>query len=421
MLVIGKGGRESAVVWKLAQSSVDFEIYTAPGNPFTARYGRNVPIPENDVASLINFALDTGINLILPGGETSIALGIADEGERRGIPVLAPRRDAARLEASKIWAKSFAKKHRIPTADFEVFTEDEFEEAVEYVKGQRFPVVIKADGLAGGKGVVIARNVGEAINTLDQFMNRAKFGEASKRVVIERFLTGDEVSVFAVSDGYRWGIFAYAKDYKRLYDGGRGPNTGGMGAISPVNLDPQTQDLIEENVVRRTFEGLAKEGLRYKGFLYFGLMLTENGPFVLEYNVRLGDPETQAILPLMDYDFGRMVIGAASGNLNTDDLKPFNRYACCIVAASEGYPDNPKVGYPIEGLEEAEEMADAVFLAGVSLENGRFITSGGRVLSVVGTGKTLEEARERAYRAVERISFRGMHYRRDIGANVKGG
>ncbi len=415
VLVVGKGGRESAIVWKLAQSKVGFELFTAPGNPFTARYGKNVPIDEKDVSALIDFALDNGIDLIFPGGETSIALGIADEGERRGIHVLAPKKDAAKLESSKIWAKSFAKRYRVPTADFEVFTEEEFEDAVEYVKGQRLPIVIKADGLAGGKGVVIARSVGEAINTLDQFMNRAKFGEASKRVVVERFLTGEEVSVFAISDGQRWKVFAYARDYKRLRDGDDGPNTGGMGSISPVLLDEQTKALIEENVVRRTFEGLQREGLRYKGILYFGLMLTENGPFVLEYNVRLGDPETQAILPLLDYDFGEVVVSAASGRLNEEVFVEPKRFSCCVVAASKGYPERPITGFPITGLEEAERLADAVFLAGVKEEDGKLLTAGGRVLSVVATGESMEEARRRAYEAIERIHFEGMHYRRDIG------
>ena len=415
VLVVGKGGRESAIVWKLAQSKVGFEIYTAPGNPFTARYGRNVPISERDVAGLINFALDEGIDLIFPGGETAIALGIADEGERRGIAVLAPKRDAARLEASKIWAKSFAKRYRVPTADFEVFTEEEFEDAVEYVKGQRFPIVIKADGLAGGKGVVIARSVGEAINTLDQFINRGKFGEASKRVVIERFLRGEEASVFALADGNRWKVFAYARDYKRLKDGDDGPNTGGMGSISPVILDDETKALIEENVVRRTFEGLQREGLKYKGFLYFGLMLTENGPFVLEYNVRLGDPETQAIMPILEYDFGELILSAAFGNLKEDLVKEPDRFSCCVVAASKGYPERPITGFPIEGIEEAERVADAVFLAGVKEEDGQLVTAGGRVLSVVATGPTLEEARRRSYEAIGKIHFEGMHYRRDVG------
>ncbi|NPB03015.1 MAG: phosphoribosylamine--glycine ligase [Thermotogae bacterium] len=415
VLVVGKGGRESAIVWKLDQSEEKFEIFTAPGNPFTARYAQNIPIKENDVRALIDFALKEGIDLIFPGGETSIGLGIADEGERRGIKVLAPKRDAARLETSKIWAKSFAKKYRIPTADFEVFTDEEFDDAVEYVKGQTYPIVIKADGLAGGKGVVIANSVGEAINTLDQFMNRRKFGEASRRVVIEKFLKGEEASVFAVADGYRWKVFAYARDYKRLLDGDRGPNTGGMGSISPVILDRTTRSLIEENVVKRTFEGLAKEGLPYKGFLYFGLMLTENGPFLLEYNVRLGDPETQAILPILDYDFGRLILSAAVGKLEIDLIKKCNRFSCCVVAASRGYPENPITGFPITGIEEAERIADVVFLAGVKEKDGQLLTDGGRVLSVVATGDSLEEARRRTYEGLSRIHFEGMHYRRDVG------
>ncbi|MEO0138697.1 MAG: phosphoribosylamine--glycine ligase [candidate division WOR-3 bacterium] len=414
VLVVGKGGRESAIVWKLFQSPIKKEIYTAPGNPFTLRFGKNVKIEEENVESLVKFAKDEKIDIVFPGGETGIALGIADECEKNGIKVVAPKKHVAKLESSKVWAKDFMRRYGIPTADFEYFHKDEVEEAFRFCENVEYPVVIKADGLAGGKGTFIAKNFKEALKIVEDLLVKSKFGRASESIVIERFLRGEEVSVFVISDGKEWDVFAYARDFKRLYDNDEGPNTGGMGSIAPVKLDNETESLIRENIIQRTFEGLNKEGLRYRGILYFGLMITDNGPFVLEYNVRFGDPETQAILPLIEGDLLEALLLVADGNYKKSTLRvKENLYSCCVVLASRGYPENPEKGKEIKGVSDAERIS-LVFFAGVEEKDGRLYTSGGRVLSVVGLGESKEEARSRAYEGVSKIHFEGMHYRRDI-------
>jgi phosphoribosylamine--glycine ligase len=415
VLVLGKGGRESAIVWKLSQSEIEKEIYVAPGNPFTARFGKNVNIKEDDIEGIVGFAKDEGIDLVFPGGETSIILGVADRLEEEGIRVFAPRSYVAKLEGSKVWAKEFMKKYAIPTADFEYFDKERFDEAVGFCEGARYPMVIKADGPAGGKGSVIVKNFKEAVKTLEEFLLKSKFGKSSEMVVIEKFLKGEEVSLFVISDGNRWEKLAYVRDFKRLYDSDEGPNTGGMGSVAPIVLDGETERLVEETVVKRTFEGLAKEGLRYKGILYFGLIITDDGPFVLEYNVRLGDPETQALLPILDGDLLEAARSASEGRYKFGTLKlKENIYSCCVVVASRGYPDEPEIGKEISGINDAEEFS-LVFLSGVEEKGGSFYTAGGRVLSVVGLGKSRVEAKSKAYKGVSKISFEGMHYRRDIG------
>ncbi len=414
VLVVGKGGRESAIVWKLAQSPIKKEIYTAPGNPFTLRFGKNVKIDEEDVESLVKFAKDEKIDIVFPGGENSIALGIADECEKNGIKVVAPKKHVAKLESSKVWAKEFMRRYGIPTADFEYFHKDEVEEAFRFCENVEYPVVIKADGLAGGKGTFIAKNFKEALKIVEDLLAKSKFGKASESIVIEKFLRGEEVSVFVISDGKEWDVLAYARDFKRLYDNDEGPNTGGMGSIAPVELDDETERLIRGNIIERTFEGLNKEGLRYMGILYFGLMITDNGPFVLEYNVRFGDPETQAILPLIDGDLLEALLSVADGNYKKSTLRvKENLYSCCVVLASKGYPENPEKGKEIKGISDAERVS-LVFFAGVEEKDGKLYTSGGRVLSVVGLGGSKEEARSKAYEGVSKIHFEGMHYRRDI-------
>ncbi len=415
VLVLGKGGRESAIVWKIAQSSIEKEVYAAPGNPFTARFAKNVEIGEDDIEGIVSFAKTEGIDLVFPGGEKSIVLGIADRLEEEGIRVFAPRSYAAKLEGSKVWAKEFMKKYAIPTADFEYFDREGFEEAIRFCEKARYPMVIKADGLAGGKGSIIVKDFKEAIKTLEEFLIKSKFGKSSERVVIERFLRGEEVSLFVISDGIRWEKLGYVRDFKRLYDNDEGPNTGGMGSVAPIILDEETESLIEESIVRRTFEGLAKEGLRYKGILYFGLMITDGGPFVLEYNVRFGDPETQALLPILDGDLLDAAISASEGKYKLGTLKLKEKlYSCCVVIASKGYPEKFEEGKEIQGINQAEEFS-LVFFSGVEEREGKFYTSGGRVLSVVGLGKSKVEARSRAYKGVSRISFENMYYRRDIG------
>ena len=415
VLVLGKGGRESAIVWKLSQSSIEKEIYTAPGNPFTAKFGKNININEEDIEGILRFAKEEKIDLVFPGGETSIVLGVADRLEEEGIRVFAPRAYTAKLEGSKVWAKEFMKKYAIPTADFEYFDKENFDEAVRFCEASKYPLVIKADGLAGGKGSVIVRNFKEAVKTLEEFLVKSKFGKASEKVVIEKFLRGEEVSLFVISDGNRWEKLGYVRDFKRLYDNDEGPNTGGMGSVAPIVLDKETESLIDETIVNRTFEGLTKEGLRYRGILYFGLMITDGGPFVLEYNVRLGDPETQALLPILEGDLLEAVILASEGRYKLGSLRlKENLYSCCVVIASRGYPEEPERGKEIFGIKEAEEVS-LVFLSGVEERDGKLYTAGGRVLSVVGLGKSRVEAKSKAYKGVSRISFEGMHYRKDIG------
>lgn len=415
VLVVGKGGRESAIVWRLAKDNEELEIYTAPGNPYTARFGKNVDINEDDVDSLVSFAKDENVDLVFPGGETSIALGIADKCEEKGIKVIAPKRYAAKLESSKIWAKEFMKKYGIPTADFETFDESEFEDSIRFVENSEYPLVIKADGLAGGKGAVIVKDFKEAVKVLEDFIIKGKFGEASKRVVIERFLKGEEVSVFILTDSKKWKYLGFVRDFKRLYDGDEGPNTGGMGSIAPVHVDEETEALIKENIVMRTLEGIRREGLEYSGILYFGLMITDNGPFVLEYNVRLGDPETQALLPILKGNFLDAVLSVADRNLDENTLKGLDGYSCCVVLASKGYPENPEVGKEISGIDEARKITEYIFFSGVKEIDGKLYTSGGRVISVVGTDDNPDGARRKSYEAVSKIKFKGMIYRRDIG------
>lgn len=417
VLLIGSGGREHAMAWKISQSPLLSELIMAPGNPGMARLGRCVPVPSSDIPELVALAKTEGVDLVVVGPEAPIAMGIANRLEKLGIPVFAPRSDAAQLEASKVWAKSFMRRNRIPTAGFEVFSD--FEEAKDYVyEACEYPCVIKADGLAGGKGVFVVKNKSEALLALDTIMVKAKFGVSGREVVIEDFLRGRELSVFVASDGYAHRFIGWAVDYKQLRDNDQGPNTGGMGSVSPVPfLHEEDLARIEEDVIQPTFESMRREGLIYRGILYFGLMWTDDGPFVLEYNVRMGDPEAQTVLPLMTNDFLEICLAGTQESMPKIDLRPPEGASCCVVLASEGYPDAPRTGREIRGLETAEKLKDVlVFHSGTREERGNLLTDGGRVLSVVGLGKDMEEARTRAYEAVSKISFDGMQFRRDIGS-----
>ncbi len=416
VLVVGSGGREHALTWALARSSGIQQLFVAPGNAGTARIANNVAIPPNRIADLVSFARENDVDFVVVGPEGPVAEGIQHRMAEEGIPCFAPSQDAAQLEASKVWAKQFMKRHEIPTAFFQVVEDPSA--IPEVLARWTPPVVVKADGLAGGKGAFVVRSREEFEAALRRLMVEGVLGDAGRRVVVERFLSGKEVSLFVLSDGRMFRHFGEARDYKRLLDGDEGPNTGGMGAVSPVpDLDPTVRAAVYEEVVYPTFEGLRKEGIAYVGFLYFGLMLTEQGPHMLEYNVRLGDPEAQVLLPRFQGDFLKVLLSAREGTLEETwfELDP-TRFAVGVVLASEGYPENPQTGRVIEGLEEAEKMDQVViFHAGTRLVDGKVVTSGGRVLTVVGLGASLEEARDRAYAAVEKIHFEGMHFRRDIG------
>jgi len=413
VLVVGNGGREHAIAWKLAQSSPKPELYVARGNAGLWEIARTVDINPTDVVELARFAEKEGIDFTVVGPEAPLVAGITDEFERRGLKIFGPSKEASRLEGSKAFAKRFMERHGIPTARYRVF--EDFTKASHYVKEIGAPVVIKADGLAAGKGAVVCNSTDLALKTLRDFMVDGVLGEAGKRVVVEEFLEGEEASYIVMVNGDRYVPLPTSQDHKRLLDGDRGPNTGGMGAYSPTPvIDERVEERIKREIIERTLKGLKEEGIFFRGFLYAGLMITEEGPKVLEFNVRLGDPEAQPILMRLKGDFLTLLLDFHEGrevSVLEDD-----RWVLDVVIASRGYPTAPERGKVIEGLEEVKKLPDVVlFHAGTDVEGGKVITSGGRVLNVCAYGDTLREAKERAYGAVAKIRFEGMVFRKDIG------
>ena len=418
VLVVGAGAREHALVWALAQSPLVRELWAAPGNPGIASLANVVDLSVTDVAAIADWAAEREIGLVVVGPEAPLALGLADRLRERGIPVFGAGRAAAELEWSKAFAKAFMRRHRIPTAAYAVF--DDLPAALDYARDAAYPLVVKADGLAAGKGVVICQTPAAAAAAIRAMLVEGAFGEAGGRVVIESFLAGEELSVIALVDGERIAALPVARDYKRLRDGGAGPNTGGMGSYAPVtNLAPDLLDVVRQTVLQPAVAGLRAEGRPYRGALYAGLMLTPDGPQVLEFNCRFGDPETQVILPLLESDLALLLRDCALGQLDPDVVAARPGAAACVVLAAPGYPEKPRTGDPITGIAEASERGALVFHAGTVLKDGRLVTNGGRVLSVVGTGSDLTEAAELAYHTAKAIRFDGMQMRRDIaGASV---
>ena len=418
VLVLGSGAREHAIVHALRRSAgVDY-VFAAPGNPGIAQAADILPLSANDLPGVAEAAEDLRIDVTIVGPEVPLARGVCDEFYRRGLRLFGPRRAAAELESSKVFAKEFCQRHDIPTANAGVArTADE---AVAVARDLGLPVVFKADGLAAGKGVLIIRNDEDLDQAVDVFFNQRRFGDAGDRVVVEECLDGDEVSYMVISDGTRVVPLATSHDYKRAGENDQGPNTGGMGAHSPaLVIPPGTSKLILETVVRPTIAGMAAEGREYRGVLYAGLMLTSDGPKVLEFNCRLGDPETQAIFLRLDDNFADMALHAADGTLDVGNMQWRKQAVACVVVAAEGYPGSPKKGDPISGIDEAMALSGVtVYHAGTRLEDGQLQTSGGRVLSVCGRGPTLTEALETAYGGVSKISFDGMWYRSDIGRDT---
>ncbi len=412
ILVVGSGGREHALAW--AFSRAGHEVYCAPGNAGISRLAQCTDIDPLNIKALAQFARKQKIDLTVVGPEAPLVAGLVDEFEKSGLKVFGPNKTAARLEGDKAFTKNLLAKYSIPTARFAVF--DEFDRAEKYLLNQRFPIVVKATGLAAGKGVVVAGSREEAIATLNRFMKEGKLGEAGKQVVIEEFLEGEEASIIALCDGKHLHFLVPSQDHKRLLDGDAGPNTGGMGAYAPV---PAVTKEIFLQAVREIFypllKGLEKEGIEYRGAIYAGLMLTPKGPKVLEFNCRFGDPETQVIVPLFEGDLAELCLKCALGNLEEQATPEWgNRWALCVVAAAQGYPAKYEKGLPISGkLDDGEHTI--VFHAGTKLVDDRIVTNGGRVLAVTGLGSTLSEARDRAYYGLGLIHFSGMHYRRDIG------
>ncbi len=415
VLVVGKGGREHAIAWKVAQSPLVKQVYIAPGNAGTSKVGKNIPISPTDVENLVKFAKEEKIDLTIVGPEDPLAKGIADVFQREGLKIFGPTQDGAKLEASKVFAKNFMAKYGIPTARYGTF--DNPQEAKEFIKQLGDKVVVKADGLAAGKGAFVCQSVEEALKVVDDLMVKGVLGEAGKRVVVEEFLEGEEASYMVMVDGTEYVPLPTSQDHKRLLEGDKGPNTGGMGAYSPTPvIDKETEERIRREVIERTLKGLAEEGIHYRGFLYAGLMLTKEGPKVLEFNVRLGDPEAQPILTRIESDLVEHIMEILEGNIKGVEIKVSPKWALGVVVASKGYPQKPETGKVIEGLEEVEKLDNVVvFHAGTKKEGDKILTAGGRVLTIVGLGDTLREAKERAYTVVEKINFEGMQYRRDIG------
>lgn len=417
ILIVGYGGREHALVWKLKQSELVKEIFCAPGNPGIAELADCVPIPSSNIVELADFAQSVSVQLTIVGPELPLDLGIADEFAKRNMLLFGPTKAAAELESSKVFAKEFMRQHDIPTADFHVA--NGYDEALSVIRKKQFgfPVVLKADGLAGGKGVVICEDQSQAEDALEIMMKERKFGNAGDRIVIEEFLEGQELSFQVISDGKRVLPLATSQDHKRLNDNDEGPNTGGMGAYSPAMfLNKDLHQQVMSDIILPAVSGMSQEGRVYQGVLYAGLMMTANGPKVLEFNCRFGDPETQALLPRMECDLADVFLAAAQGKLDEAKVEWKKEATICIVLCAGGYPGDVQTGKEIEGIAEASAQENViVFHAGTAMNDGKLVTSGGRVLGVTASAPNLSGAFDRAYQAASSIRFEGMHYRKDIG------
>ena len=426
VLIVGSGGREHALAWKVAQSPKVSEIYCAPGNAGIASIGECVDIKATDIPALVEFAKLNRVGLVIVGPESALIAGIVDDFCSAGIPIFGPSKAAAAIEGSKVFSKELLAKYNIPTAEFRVF--DDPVEASDYLsdlsdksdESDYLPIVVKADGEALGKGVFVCSKKSEALEAVKTIMVDKAFGKAGDRVVVEELLVGQEASLMVITDGENIVPMTPVQDHKRIYDGDQGPNTGGMGCYSPVPaVTQELYDQILETIIKPTIQAMRKEGRPYTGVLYTGVILTSSGPKVLEYNARFGDPETQVVLPLLETDLVEIIQAALDGSLDSLEIKCYNGCAVCVVVASGGYPGNYETGKPISGLDEANALEGVtVFHAGTKLQDGLVATSGGRVLGVTAIGDSFRAAIDRAYSAVDKIHFEGMHYRKDIGARA---
>ena len=415
VLVVGSGGREHAIVWKLKQSPKADKIYCAPGNAGIAQDAECVPIAAMEIDKLVKFAKDEKIDFTIIGMDDPLVAGVVDAFEAEGLKVFGPRKNAAIIEGSKAFSKDLMKKYGIPTAKYETF--DNYDEAKAYVLSQSVPVVVKADGLALGKGVLICNTHDEAVAALDEIMVDKKFGASGSKVVIEEFLTGPEVSVLSFCDGKTVVPMVSAQDHKRAFDNDEGLNTGGMGTFSPSRIyTKEINDECMEKIFKPTVAAMAAEGRTFVGILYFGLMLTKDGMKVIEYNARFGDPETQVILPRLKTDMLEIMEACVDTTLDKMNIEWYDNAAVCVVEASGGYPVSYEKGFEITGLDEVAKRDDiVVFHAGTALKDGKFVTNGGRVLGITGIGKYLDEARKIAYEGVDIVNFEKKHFRHDIG------
>jgi phosphoribosylamine--glycine ligase len=420
ILLLGSGGREHALAWKLSQSPLCESLFIAPGNAGTAECGTNLDFGVTDFESIKKACIDKKINLVLVGPEEPLVKGVTDflisSPALKKIDVIGPGKRGAQLEGSKAFAKAFMLRHHIPTAAYREFTLDNYQEGVRYILQHELPVVMKADGLAAGKGVVICGNHLEAIAEFELMIQRAKFGEAGKKVVVEQFLSGKEISVFVLMDGKNYVILPEAKDYKRIGEKDTGPNTGGMGAVSPVPFaNAALMKIIDEKVIRPTVNGLIKDRLEYRGFIFFGLMIVNDEPYMIEYNCRLGDPETEVVMPRLKNDLVELLAVAASQKLDKVKIETDPRTVCTIVAASGGYPGEYKKGYEIKGLNDINPADSILFHMGTATDNGKVVTNGGRVFCITSYGRSVFDAVEISKEEIQKVSFTRMVYRNDIG------
>lgn len=421
VLLLGSGGREHALSWKIAQSSQLEELFIAPGNAGTRQYGKNVDLSTTDFPSIKTFVLENQINMVVVGPEEPLVLGIHDyflaDDALKNVPVIGPEKAAAQLEGSKDFAKQFMYRHAIPTAKYATFTKETLEQGYTFLESMKPPYVLKADGLAAGKGVLILENLQEAKAELKAMLANAKFGNASSRVVIEQFLKGIELSVFVITDGEAYKLLPEAKDYKRIGEGDTGLNTGGMGAVSPVSFaDPAFMDKVKNQVIIPTVKGLRQENIPYKGFIFFGIINVKGDPYVIEYNCRLGDPETEVIIPRLKSDILDLFEGVASNTLSERDVQFVEKSAATVMMVAGGYPEAYENGKQIFGLNSIDESI--VFHAGTSSDGPAVLSAGGRVLAITSYGKTVQAALTRSYDSAQKIEFEGAYYRKDIGFDV---
>lgn len=411
ILVVGSGGREHAICWKVSQNEKVEKVFCAPGNGGTAMLPKGENVNVKGIDELLEFALKEKIDLTIVGSEELLVDGIVDRFQEKGLKIFGPDKKAALLEGSKAYAKDFMKKYGVKTAAYEVFTE--VDKAKEYIKTCEFPLVVKASGLAAGKGVLICQNLDEALKAVDEIMVDKVFSAAGEKIVVEEFLDGVEASILSVTDSKVILPFISAKDHKKIGEKETGLNTGGMGTIAPnPYVTKEVYDVFINGIMNPTLEGIKAEGMNFAGVIFFGLMITDKGVYLLEYNMRMGDPETQVVLPLLESDFIELLESGLKGDLANADVKWSNKSACCVVLASGGYPEAYNKGYEITGIDKVDNM---VFVAGAKAEDGKLLTSGGRVLNVVAVGDNLEDARAKAYADAEKIDFTGKYCRKDIG------
>ena len=424
ILLLGSGGREHALAWKLAQSKLCSQLFIAPGNAGTSQHGTNIQLTLNDFEGIKTICLEKNIDMVVVGPEEPLVKGLVDflrAGDAlKNIAIIGPSQQGAQLEGSKSFAKAFMLRHQIPTASYGEFDSGNYQQGIQYIQQHSLPIVLKADGLAAGKGVLICQSRAEAIIEFEEMIQKSKFGDAGKKVVIESYLDGIELSVFALTDGKNYVILPEAKDYKRIGEGDTGLNTGGMGAVSPVPFaDPVFLQKVEDRIIRPTIAGLEKDGIPYLGFVFFGLIKVEQDPYCIEYNCRLGDPETEVVIPRMKNDLVELFVASTNNSLNTISIESDIRTACTVVAVSGGYPGDFEKGFEISGLENMEQTDSLLFHAATILKESKVVTNGGRVFCVTSFGDSVTTAVGNSQNILRKLNFEKMYYRNDIGFEFK--